>query len=38
MTDWVMVQYLRWLQIVMGPGPFAIVMDTFPDHITERVK
>jgi hypothetical protein len=38
MTERVMVQYLRWLQIVMGAGPFALVVDPFPGHVTQRVR
>jgi hypothetical protein len=38
MTDQIMVQYLRWLEIAMGPAPFAFVVDAFPGHLTQRVR
>jgi hypothetical protein len=38
MTERVMIQYLRWLRVLMGPGPLALVLDTFPGYITQRVK
>lgn len=38
MTETVMIKYVRWLYVAMGRAPCALVVDTFPGHITPRVR
>jgi hypothetical protein len=36
MTETVMLQYLMWLTLALGPGPLALIFDTFPGHLIRR--
>jgi hypothetical protein len=38
MTEGLMIRYLRWLRIAMGEGPFALIVDTYPAHISPPVR
>jgi hypothetical protein len=38
MNEPVMLRYLGWLYEVLDSSPFALVMDSFPAHITEAVR
>jgi hypothetical protein len=38
MDNWVMLKYLSWLHYAMNDEPCALVMDSFPGHVTAAVS
>jgi hypothetical protein len=37
-TQTVMLWYLMWLTLPLGTGPLALVLSTFPGHLTGRIR
>jgi hypothetical protein len=38
MDETVMFKYLSWVHEAVNTGPFALVLDSFPAHVTHRVR
>jgi hypothetical protein len=38
MNEVVMIKYIRWLRFAMGDDACALVVDTFPGHVTARAR